>query len=143
MIPNYIRVKTLFLVERNGGEIFVSEDYDSVKRETYYRPIGGTVEFGENTIAALKREIFEETGKGIIIEKLFHVSENIFTYNGQKGHEIVFIYKGKFEDDEIINLNEYWITESNGERIKCLWIDKKLFKEKKLVLVPDDLSKEI
>lgn len=91
MLPNYIRVKVLFWVERNREELFVSEDFDSVKKDFYYRPISGTVEFGEKTMDALKREIREETGKSIIIEQLFAVLENIFVWEGQEGHEIVYI----------------------------------------------------
>ena len=143
MIPDYIRVKALLLVERNEEELFVSEVYDSFEQKLYYRPIGGTVEFGERTNETLRREIYEETGKKVIKERLFHVSESIFTYNGKKGHEIVFIYKGEFEDNEISSQDEYWLTESNAEKVKCLWIKKSLFKEKKLILVPEGLLNEI
>lgn len=143
MVPNYIRVKVLFFVERNVDEMFVSEDFDSVKGEFYYRPIGGTVEFGETTIEALKREMLEETGKKITIESLFDISENIFTCEGQKGHEIVFIYKGRFDDEEINQSEEFWLTEDNGRKIKCLWINKKLFKENKIKLVPESLPNKI
>lgn len=124
--PN-IKIKSIFLVERTDNKIFVFEAHDSVKQDIYYRPIGGTVEFGEKTINTLKREVLEETGKEIVVEKLLQVVENIFTCNGKQGHEIVYIYKGQFADDEINNTEEYWLTESNGEKLKCLWIDKEDF----------------
>lgn len=140
MIPSNIRVKALLLAERNKDEIFVSEFYDKVKQKTYYRPIGGTVEFGESTIDTLKREIDEEIGERIVNEKIFQVLENMFTYEGQKGHEIVFVYKGEFVNTEMYDKEELWMTESNNERIKCLWIKKQLFKEQKLNLVPKGLA---
>lgn len=143
MIPSYIRVKAILFVERDKDEILVSESYDSVKHEFYYRPIGGTVEFGETTTEALKREIFEETGKQIAIQKLLNVSENIFTSDGQNGHEIVFTYLGHFIDQEMYENNEIWITEDNGQSIKCKWIKKTEFKEAKLRLVPEDLVDKI
>lgn len=143
MTSSNIRIKSIFLVERNENEIFVSEIYDPLIKQTYYRPIGGTVEFGEKTIDTLKREIYEETGQTIVNEKLFHISENTFTHNGEKGHEIVFVYTGEFVGNEIYNYEEYWLTESNGEKVRCLWLDKQLFKEKKIKLIPESLVEEI
>ena len=139
MSNGMIKVKTLFFVERNHNEIFVSEGFDHVKNEFFYRPIGGSVEFGETAKEALLREVNEETGKDIQVEEEFKVFECIFSFNGEKRHEVVYIFKGEFEDDEINNLDEFWLTESNGENVKCLWINKELFRKNRLKLVPEIL----
>ena len=127
------------MAERNGSEILVSEGFDDISQEVFYRFIGGEVEFGESSKDALIREVLEETGERIIIDKLFHISESIFTFEGIPGHEILFTYKGSFVDERIIGQNEFWLTESNGEKIKCIWIDKRIFKSNQLKLVPEDL----
>jgi 8-oxo-dGTP pyrophosphatase MutT (NUDIX family) len=38
----------------------VAHGHDSVKSEDFYRPLGGGIEFGELSEAALRREIKEE-----------------------------------------------------------------------------------
>lgn len=41
--------------------------------------IGGRVEFGEPLLAALAREVREETGAGIRVNRLLYFSENVFS----------------------------------------------------------------
>jgi NADH pyrophosphatase NudC (nudix superfamily) len=45
---------------RSGDRIFVSECKDPVKQDTFYRALGGAVEFGEHSRDALQREFQEE-----------------------------------------------------------------------------------
>ncbi len=79
----------------NGDRIFVAECHDPVKGETFYRPLGGGIEFGEYSQDTLVREMREETG--MAVEDLFYLGtiEQIFTYNGELGHEIVMLYRGR------------------------------------------------
>ena len=51
---NRIRVLSLGIFRR-GDSIFVAEGFDQVKGETFYRPLGGGVEFGEQAADALVR----------------------------------------------------------------------------------------
>jgi len=139
IMKNEIAIKALFYTERNQQEILVFEDFDKIKKQFYYRPIGGTVEFGEKTIDTLNREVMEETGEKITVDKLLLITENLFNLNGDSYHEIVYIYQGSFITPKYIQQDQFWITESNGERIKCLWVDKSEFKNNKLYLVPEGL----
>ena len=45
---------------RQGGRILVAEGYDPVKREVFYRPLGGGIEFGERSEETVRRELLEE-----------------------------------------------------------------------------------
>lgn len=74
------------------GHVLVSSATDSVKREAFYRAIGGDIEFGETAEAALKREFKEELGVALDSLQLLGVLENIFEYEGIAGHEIVHVF---------------------------------------------------
>ena len=54
-----IRVLALGLIKK-GNRVFISQGYDPVKQKTFYRAMGGGVDFGETSLEALKREFQEE-----------------------------------------------------------------------------------
>lgn len=86
---------------RQGDRILVFEEYDPVKQDWFCRPLGGGIEFGERSQEALVREIYEELGVEIHAPQLLGIIENIFTYRGATGHEIVFIYEAAFVDETL------------------------------------------
>ncbi|MBU4225503.1 MAG: NUDIX domain-containing protein [Chloroflexi bacterium] len=43
-------------------KILVAEGHDSKKNQTFYRPLGGTIEFGERGEETVRREFVEEIG---------------------------------------------------------------------------------
>ena len=53
---------------------------------------GGTIEFCERPEDALKREFKEEIGADITVKDFLGLEENIFTFNGKTGHELIFVY---------------------------------------------------
>ena len=55
-------------IARKNNKILVSEGYDKVKNQTFYRCLGGGIEFLETSQEALKREYKEELGISIDIE---------------------------------------------------------------------------
>jgi len=81
--------------------ILVAEAHDSRKHQTFYRPIGGTIEFGERGEEALRRELREEINAEIADIRYLGTLENIFTYEGRRGHEIVLVYDARFVDEAI------------------------------------------
>lgn len=85
-------------VFRDGTRILVGQGLDDVKNEVFMRPLGGAVEFGELAADALRREIREEIGAEITDPTRLGVLENVFTYQGQPGHEVVFVYDARFAD---------------------------------------------
>ncbi|MCZ7478375.1 NUDIX domain-containing protein [Micromonospora sp. WMMC273] len=55
-------------VPRRGEDVLVFEYHDSTKDETFYRPLGGGLDFGETAEATVRRELRE--GLDVIVELL-------------------------------------------------------------------------
>jgi 8-oxo-dGTP pyrophosphatase MutT (NUDIX family) len=141
---NEIRVIALGLI-RNGDKIFVSEGYDPIKKSTFYRAMGGGVDFGETSLAALNREFQEEIQAELKNIGYLGCLENIFTFNGKSGHEIIQLYQCDFVDPKYYQLEKQEFTEGDtiedgcqGHRKKtAVWIDIDRCKSGELRLVPE------
>ncbi|AVH67915.1 NUDIX hydrolase [Nostoc sp. 'Peltigera membranacea cyanobiont' N6] len=130
-----IRVIALGLI-RDGERIFVSEGYDPVKQETFYRALGGGVDFGETSHAALEREFQEEIQADLTNIKYLGCIENLFTFNSRQGHEIIQLYQCDFVDSKFYQLESLVFSESQTHKHKALWIDISRFESGELRLVP-------
>ena len=123
-------------VIRRGDALLVFEGRDEVKDETYYRPLGGGVEFGESSKDALKREFGEELGAEIEVGKRLGVLENVFTWRGTAGHEIAFLYEAAFVDPGFYERDEMKIID---EPATACWVDLAGFRDGSKILYPDGL----
>lgn len=133
--PGEIRVLALGLI-REGERIFISEGYDPVKQQTFYRAMGGGVDFGETSLAALKREFMEEIQAELTNIQYLGCLENLFTFNGQPGHEILQVYQCDFVDSKFYQLNELIFAEGERQK-KALWVEISRFTSGELRLVPE------
>ncbi|MFD6895037.1 NUDIX hydrolase [Rhodococcus sp. NPDC060086] len=75
-----------------SGHVLVLDGVDRVTGEAFHRAIGGGIEFGETAETALRREFTEELGVTLGATELLAVVENIFEYEGNRGHEIVHVF---------------------------------------------------
>lgn len=122
------RIRALALgIFRHADRILVEQGYDPVKDQTFYRPLGGGIEFGERGGDALAREIREELGAEITQVTLLGVLENLFVFNGQPGHEIVLLYAAAFADPALVAAPEIAGTESNHAAIRARWLPLDFF----------------
>jgi 8-oxo-dGTP pyrophosphatase MutT (NUDIX family) len=96
-ITTYPRAKVV-CVFRRSDEILLSKSMDSVKGDFFWAPPGGGIEFGESARQAAAREMMEELGEPVQRMRLLGVLENIFEYEGQAGHEILFVMDTAFRD---------------------------------------------
>lgn len=131
-----IRPIALGLAIRNGKAL-VSEGYDKVKNQTFYRCLGGGIEFLEKSDEALKREFKEEINADISVKEFLGLNENIFTYEGKNAHEIIFIYAIDVKDSDY--KEEYTIIDSTNHKAK--WIDVNTFKNNEAILYPTEVIK--
>jgi len=122
----------------HDGKILVFEGYDPIKGEKFYRPLGGGIEFGEYGHQALVREMREEIGAEVTNVRYFGLSENIFTFGGEIGHEIVLLYTGDFCDQEIYERGVFTGHET-GQEFDALWKPLADFVAGAAPLYPDGL----
>src|SRR3989344_2264408 len=99
-----IKIKAMCIFRKNG-KILVAKCFDKIKNEHFYRILGGSVKFSEISEIGIRREIQEELLSEIENLKLVDVIENLFTYEGSKGHEIVFLYTGDLARKELYTQN--------------------------------------
>ena len=116
------RIRALALcVVRKDGKLLVFEGYDPTKRQTFYRLLGGGIEFGEYGHQAAARELREELGAEVVDLRYLGTIENIFIYDGQPGHEIALIFEGVFSDAAFYAQGEMTAHEDDGTPFKVLW----------------------
>ena len=124
------------------NRVLVSEGFDTVKQNYYYRPLGGGIEYGESSREAVVREIREELGVEIENVRLLGVLENIFIYEGQQGHEIVFVFDAEFVDKSLYQLDEIDGYEQEANvRFKAKWYSLSENGKNGGSLVPEALEK--
>ena len=113
-----LNVRGAALINHNN-KILVHKNINS----DHYALLGGRVEIGEDSETTVKREIQEELGKEIDIIGYVSTVENFFEMKGSKYHEIMFVYKAEFinEEDKLI---QNTIKNIEGkEYLQYEWLD--------------------
>ncbi len=135
------RIRPLALcVFRRGDKIFVSEGHDPKMDKTFYRPIGGGIEFGEAAADTVTREVMEEIQAEVADLLYLGTLENIFEYDGKPGHEICLIFDGCFLDEER-NVDDYTVQGLGDDELlfTAMWKSLDFFRESNAPLYPDGL----
>jgi len=83
---------------------------------------GGHVEINERAEAAIVREMREETGMNVAVDRLVWVVENFFTLEGKRHHELGFYYLVTLPKAADLDLNkEFYGQEENGTQLIFRW----------------------
>jgi len=135
---NQIRPVAL-CVFRNRDRILVFEGFEKLRCETFYRPLGGGIEFGEKAEDAVRRELKEEIDAEVGELRYLGLLENIYTFNGKPYHEIVLIFDGVLINSGLYEQAVIVGEEANGEVIRALWKRLDEFGEGKSILYPPGL----
>ena len=135
------RVRPLAIcVFLNNDRILVAEGYDPLKQQTFYRPLGGGIEFGEYGEQAIHRELMEEIGAEVTDLKYLGMLENIYVFNGTPGHEIVMVYDGVLKESGLYEQAEVEGIEAEiDESFKAVWKSLDEFGDGKSILYPNGL----
>lgn len=110
---------------RAGGLIIHNNKilaHKNINKDHYCIP-GGRIELGENSETTIKREIQEELGKDIDILKYSSTIENFFYMNEKKYHELYFLYRIEFKNEEDKKI-EYIMHNMEGkDYLQYEWLD--------------------
>lgn len=112
MRPGQIRPLALAVIWR-GDELLVGE-FHNEEQGTFYRPLGGTIEYGEHGQEALCREFREELDTELTDVRYLATLENIFTYKGEIGHEIILLYEATISNQYLYEQDSLVVHEEDG-----------------------------
>lgn len=107
---------------RQGNSVLAMQCFDKTKNKTFYRLLGGGIEYGEKAEEALCRELKEELGLEITILRKLGVEESLFTFEDNLGHEIVFFFEAEFVDKEAYTKDLFFI-EDEKKNDKAIWVE--------------------
>lgn len=135
----YPRAKA-FCLATHQGCLLVQEYHTG--DETYYRPLGGSIEIGEKSAHTVIREFKEELHTEVEITNYLGCLENIFHLDGEIGHEIIQLYSLHLLD---MSLYEMEILNIQDEQTASYakWIPMTAFIQKEKALYPDGILKYI
>lgn len=100
-----------------GNKVLISKNDNS----DYCLPIGGRIQYGEDSLTAIQRELEEELGVNIAKNrlKLKIIGEYTYSIGEKMAHEIIFIYC--FDYTECKNFNKFKIHDKDTEF--AIWVD--------------------
>lgn len=125
---------------RHKERILVAEGYNPVKKETFYRPLGGGIEFGEYSEQTIHRELMEEIGAEVCELRYLGTLENVYVFNGTPGHEIVQVFDGSLKDVRLYDQTVIVGQEVDIEdTFRAVWKRIDEFGEGKAILYPTGL----
>ena len=81
----------------------------------------------------------EEIEANITVDKFLGVSENIFTFNGQTGHELILLYSVTIDD---ASYKEQYCVEGDTNHVVD-WVDINRIKSGEIILYPTETLKYI
>jgi ADP-ribose pyrophosphatase YjhB (NUDIX family) len=137
--PRRVRPIAIALI-RDNERLLVSEGKSGDR--TYYRPLGGGIEFGERGEATVRRELLEEIGLELGTVRYVATIENLFELDGHPGHQIVLVYDAELPPGLEIR-EHYLLVEEGAAPAHAIWIPIADFISGRAWLVPDGLSSHL
>ena len=113
----------------NGTKVLMANN--PVDKSCCYS-LGGRVRLNETLEEAVLREVYEETGINVEIDRMGFIHENFFTsFEGEHYHEIsVFFYIKP--NDKILNIKNGHLTDDGPDGEYLEWIDLNSVQDKKV-----------
>ncbi len=137
------RVRALAVgVVRRGDHLLVMEVFDDDGAIIGWRPLGGSIEFGERAAEAVQRELLEELGFAVHAPRLLVVLESIYDHHGATGHDIAFVFETAFADPAAYT-RETFAFNDGGVTNRARWIEIDRFRSGQETLFPNGLIERL
>ena len=109
------------------GGILIQQEHvlcQTTSNENFFFLPGGRAELGETASATLMREIQEELGVLMKIERLLYVAENFFTDQNDLWHELGLYFLMTAPADSYLNqsLETIWRDDELGNHLRFDWL---------------------
>lgn len=150
----HVNFRVAGIVQHDNKMLFHKEE-----KHEYYALMGGRIQTGESSIEAIKREVYEETGKKIEVLELICMVENFFKERKENYHEFLLVYKIEFVEEKDKKILEAIPCIEEGKTLCFDWIEiqdlenkdvrpkviKQIVKENRFPVhyINDELEKEI
>ena len=136
--PQYIRPLALVLVRRDDGAILAAPGFDHVKKQRFYRPLGGGIEFGERAEDAARRELQRRARSGADGPAApGHVREPVHL-PGPAGPRADLALRARFTDRALYE-RDVVIADEGGSKFEVHWVPFETFQRGEAPLYPDGL----
>ncbi|MBQ4327496.1 MAG: NUDIX domain-containing protein [Clostridia bacterium] len=117
-----LNIRTGAIIMKDGKILMVGND-----RNDYLYSVGGRIKFGETAEEAIVREVFEETGVKMEVDRLGFVHENYFYGDapsnfGKLIYEISFFFYMKVPDD-LSPVSESFTEDNSREFLRWISLD--------------------
>ncbi len=112
--------------------------------EAFWTFPGGGAEIGETSEETLRREMVEELGVSVRVERLLWIVENFFHYEGRDWHELGVYYKMEVPDTFPFRPNEIVHRVQDGDNdLEFKWVEATTKALKALDIPPYFIADEI
>lgn len=117
----WFRYRAAAIILHTSNVLMAGNDSNS-----YLYSIGGGVHHGESAVDAVRREVLEETGVEMEVERLAFIHENFFTdaespgLTGRQCHEVTFYFLMKY--DPSVPLSTEPSLTSLGDVERHVWV---------------------
>jgi ADP-ribose pyrophosphatase YjhB (NUDIX family) len=135
--PQFVRPLAIGVVRR-GTELLVAAVQDDAGSIKGWRPLGGSIEFGERAAETLRREFREEVGLEILEPRLLAVIENLYEHHGARGHDIAIVFQTALARAEAYQ-REAFEFHDGGIDCQARWVDIGRFRSGEQQLFPAGL----
>lgn len=132
-----VRPLAVAAVRRADGAVLVQRGTEPTTGEVFHRLIGGGIDFGETAEQALVREWREELDVELLDVELLGWVENVFTFAGRPGHEIVAVHVGRVDDARLLRRDSHRIADTDST---AHWVPAHELVDGSSPLYPDGLA---